>query len=402
MPKFEYKAKINGKILTETITADDRSFVIEKLKNMKAEVLLVKEIKERKWSIKDLNSMMTKVKLRDLVVFSKNLSAMIDAGLPLSRSFSILKRQTKNPKMHKVLDSFIASVEEGHTMSEAMKEYPEVFPELFIAMSDAGEQSGTLSESLKVLGSQLEKSYTLRKKIKGAMIYPAIVIIAMFVIGLLMFIYVVPSLTATLVKMGAELPTSTKVIIAISDFLAEYTLLSILAIFFTGVSTYIFLFRTQMGKRTLDLVLLYVPKIKTIVKESNSAYVCRSLSSLLDSGVNMIEALEITRNVVPNVYFKAVVAQAKERVGKGDPVHVPFTENDHLYPILVGEMIEVGEETGQISEMLERLATFYEGEVEDMTKNISQVVEPILMLFIASAVGFFAVSMITPIYSLAL
>lgn len=231
------------------------------------------------------------------------------------------------------------------------------------------------------------------------MIYPSIVISAMFAIGIFMFIYVVPTLTATFEDMNAELPTSTKLIITVSDLLAEHTMISLLVIAAVIIGVFLFL-RTKYGKKSLDFSLLYIPKIKTLVKQSNSAYMSRSLSSLLSSGVNVVEALNITRDIVPNIYFQRVIEDAEKRVQKGDPLHAAFSEREDLYPVLVSEMMEVGEETGQVSNMLERLANFYEDEVEVATQDMSQVIEPILMLVIASAVGFFAVSMITPIYSL--
>lgn len=398
MPNFEYKAIINDEVVKKTTSAKDRYTLLDDLKKGDTEVISVKEVK-RSWNFGDLNNSLVKVKLRDLVIFSRNLAAMIEAGLPLSRAFSILKRQTKNAKMQKVLSSFIEDIENGRNLSDGMKDWPKVFPSVFVSMVRAGEESGGLVESLRVLGDQLEKSYNLKKKIKGAMIYPSIVLIAMFAIGIFMFIYVVPTLSSTFKAMGADLPPTTVAIIAVSDFMSANIFLSLGIIVAVVVAATIF-FKSAAGKRTLDFSVLYVPKIKTIVKQSNSAYMSRTFSSLMSSGVGVIEALDITKGVVNNIYFKRVIDDAKKRVEKGEPIHVAFAENEHLYPILVAEMIEVGEETGKIADMLERLAIFYEDEVQTATKDMSQIIEPVLMLVMAIGVGFFAVSFITPIYSL--
>ncbi|HET8574977.1 MAG TPA: type II secretion system F family protein [Candidatus Paceibacterota bacterium] len=399
MPTFMYKAAVNGAVVEKTTVAKDRYTLQEDLKKAGTELISIHEVKEKKWNFKDLNNLLATVKLREKIIFARNLAAMVEAGLPMSRALSVLRRQTKNAKMQKMLDEFAQNIESGNTLSSGLAKYPKIFPELFVAMVRAGEQSGTLPQSLEVVGNQLEKSYNMRKKITGAMIYPSIVISAMVVIGILMFIFVVPTLTSTFSSLGAQLPASTRMIIAVSNFLAKDTVLALGLIIAVIIGVFLF-FRTERGKRTYHFCVLYVPVIKNIVKESNAAYMSRTFSSLLASGVEVIEALKITRQVVPNVYFRKVIDEAIICVEKGEPIHQAFAEHDNLFPLLVGEMMEVGEETGQLIKMLERLAIFYEGEVEIATKDMSTIIEPILMLVIASAVGFFAVSMITPIYSL--
>jgi len=324
---------------------------------------------------------------------------MIDAGLSLSRALNILERQTKNLKFKEVIGHLSNGISKGGNLSEEMEKFPKIFPSLFTSMVRAGEESGSLTESLQVIGNQLEKSYVLQKKVKGAMLYPAIVIIAMVLIAVLMLIFVVPTLTDTFKELEIELPASTKLVIFVSDFLSQNTLASILSVLFVILS-FIFAVRTKRGKYIFEFFILRIPVVGEIAKQVNSARTARTLSSLLSSGVDMVESITITKNVVQNHYYKEVLEKAEGEVQKGVALSTIFKEREDIYPILVSEMMEVGEETGKFSEMLMRVALFYENEVDVATKNISTIIEPVLMVFIGIGVGFFALSMITPMYSL--
>ena len=265
-------------------------------------------------------------------------------------------------------------------------------------MAKAGEESGSLATSLKTVAFQMEAVYMLTKKVKGALIYPAIVLSVMLVIGVLMMIYVVPTLTATFTELHSQLPASTQVIITISNFLRSDTLASVGILILAAALVY-FSVRTKIGKRLGDLVFLRLPIIGIIVKETNTARTARTLSSLLSSGVPVVEALSITGDVLQNSYYKEVLRKAQGSIEKGTSISSVFVEREDLYPPFLGEMVAVGEETGKLSEMLANVGTFYENEVDQKTKDMSTVVEPFLMVFIGSAVGFFAVAMITPMYT---
>ena len=229
--------------------------------------------------------------------------------------------------------------------------------------------------------------------------YPSIVLVIMVVIGVLMMIYVMPSITATFVDLEVELPTTTKILIGTSDFMVEYTVL-VLAGLIGAIFAFIYGLRTRYGKAIFHWVIIHLPVIGSMVKESNAAQMSRTLASLLKSGVDVILALSITESVVQNVYYKPIIKEASTRVEKGTALSETFIEHSNLYPVLVGEMILVGEETGEISQMLEQLAVFYETEVEQKTKDLSTIIEPLLMVVIGGTVGFFALAMIAPIYSI--
>ena len=401
MTRFNYKIQNSaGKIETGAMEATDKFSLAAQFKNEGKIVISLSEFKQKDFfKLEVLNEMLSRIKLQDKIIFAKNLSAMITAGLSLSRALGVLERQTTNLKFKKVLQSLTDNISKGKSLSDGMKEFPKVFPPLFVSMVGAGEESGNLAESLLIVGNQLEKMYLLKKKIKGAMIYPAIVISAMIVIAILMFIFVVPTLSETFKSLNAELPTSTAIIIGISDFIANHGVLALLIVVILAI-VLTMLVRTPKGKRYGELALLHLPVISKIVKESNSARTARTLSSLLSAGVDVVEAIAITKNVVQNSYYKDVLEKAGENVQKGIPLSSIFMEHSNIYPVLVGEMIEVGEETGKLSDMLLRVAEFYENEVDTATRDLSTIIEPILMVVIGAGVGFFAVSMITPMYSI--
>ena len=280
-----------------------------------------------------------------------------------------------------------------------MEDYPRVFSPLFRSMVKAGETSGKLEEALRLVAQQLERDYDLRRKVRGAFAYPAIILLAMVIIGVLMMVYVVPTLISTFEELDVELPVTTLIVVKVSRFLIDsWFLASILLLAFFSA---IFAFgRSGAGKNIISTVLLKTPIISGIIKKVNAARVSRTLSSLISSGVDIIEALEVTEGVVQNPRFKKVMVVARDEIQKGRPISHVFIENSGLFPLLVGEMMAVGEETGKFSEMLSRLASFYEEDVADSTKTLSTVIEPFLMIFIGAVVGFFAISMIQPLYSL--
>jgi type IV pilus assembly protein PilC len=245
----------------------------------------------------------------------------------------------------------------------------------------------------------MEKTYLLKRKIRGALMYPGIILTAMIIIGILMLIYVVPTLTATFKELEIDLPASTRAIILISDFLKDHTFIFLFGIFAIVGGLYAWS-QDPKGKRSLDYIFLHIPLISNLVRETNSARTARTLSSLLSSGIEVVNALEITKDVVKNSYYKEVLSKAENKIQKGVSLSKIFEEESDIYPIFVSEMVSVGEETGKLSDMFQRVAIFYEEDIDQKTKNMSTIIEPFLMIFIGVVVGFFALSMITPTYSL--
>ena len=396
---YKYQAKkITGEEISETMEASSKADLAIKLREQGYIPMLIEEKNEKSRLVSFL-SRFGMVSTADKIMFAKNLGIMLSAGLPLTRALEILSRQTNNKYFSRTIISLMNGAQKGDFLSSAMKKFPKIFPKIFIAMVKTGEESGQLSESLNLAGLQLEKDYTLMKKVQGAMMYPAIILIAMVLIGIFMFIYVVPTLVATFKELNVDLPLSTQAIIFISDSITKHT--SLFIVFFLSIIFFIVWFlRTEKGKIFIGNVFLKTPTISPIVKKINSARTSRTLASLISSGVNVVEALAITRDVLQNNKYKEVLTKAIDDVQKGIPISSSFKKAVKIYPVLLGEMMAVGEETGKISEMLEKIAVFYEEEVAEATKNMATVIEPILMIFIGAAVGFFALSMIKPMYSM--
>lgn len=401
MPTFTYKGKDRtGAPIEQTIEAEDRFAVYTQARTEGHTVLSVQEPSVwQSGTIDKINQALSRVSSDELVMMTRNLGSMITAGLTVSRALSVIERQSTNPKLKAIIHDIVSRINKGDQFYESLADHPKVFNNLYVSMVRAGEESGNVAESLVTIATQLERSNNLKKKIKGAMIYPAIVITAMVVIGILMMIYVMPQVTGVFESLDTELPATTKTMIAISDFLVNYTAIALLSMV-GAIGGFIHSLRTTWGKIAFSWVVTRLPIIGTLAKETNSARTARTLSSLLGSGVAVLQSLEITEEVLQNVFYKRIVHEATERVEKGTALSDTFIEHDNLYPVLVGEMILVGEETGQIANMLSELAEFYETEVERKTKDLSTIIEPVLMLVIGGSVGFFALALIAPIYSI--
>lgn len=404
MSKFTYQGEDNeGKKITNTVEADDRFGVYALARNAGHTVSSVKATTgfdvKKLLNIERMNYLLSRVKADELVMTTRNIGSMLKAGLTISRALSVVERQSTNPRLKGVLTRIVERINQGEQFNETLKEFPEVFNDLYIAMVRAGEESGSLAESLQTLAIQMERSSTLMKKIKGAMIYPIIVLTVMVVIGILMMIYVMPQITGVFKGMDMDLPITTQFLIAASDFMVNYTLL-VLAALIGGIVGFIYFLKTKIGKIVTSWIIPKLPIIGKLAKETNSARTARTLSSLLGSGVDVLQSIQITEEVLQNVYYKKILHEAALRVEKGTALSEVFVERKDLYPILVGEMIMVGEETGQIAGMLGELAIFYETEVERKTKDLSTIIEPLLMVVIGTSVGFLALALIAPIYSI--
>lgn len=399
--RFSYSAKKNsdGTVVNSTFEGESKSELFRELEKLNLSMLSYKELGSKGININEkFASFFGRIKTIDKITFARNLGNMLEAGLSFTRAISVLEKQTKNQKLKDVFNAINNDISAGKTFHEALQRFPKVFPPIFVYMVKAGEESGNLSESLKVIAIQLEKTYVLQKKIKGAMIYPAVIISVMVIIGIVMMMTVVPKLTQTFVDLKAELPKTTQFIIWVSKTINNHFLLLILAAVVLFVGLYMVL-KTKKGKRGMDWFVVRLPIIGRIIIEANAAKTSRTLASLIGSGVNLIQSVEITRDVIQNTYYKDILSETITMVEKGKSLSTVIEQNEKLYPVFVSEMITVGEETGKLASMLQGVAVFYENEVEQKTKDLSTIVEPVLMVIVGAAVGFFAVSMITPMYS---
>jgi len=340
-----------------------------------------------------------RVPLVEKMFFARHLSLMVKAGFSLNKALSVLALQTKNRRFSVAILKMEADVRGGTAFGDALAKYPNIFSDLFINMVKVGEVTGNLEENLKILAIQMKKDHELFSRVKSALIYPCVILVAMLGIGAAMMIFVMPKLISVFEELNAELPLMTRIIIGISRFMTNqwWLVIILLAGIIFGVR---FVLKTPAGRDLLDRAILKAPIFGNISKKINSARMARTLSSLIESGVSIVKALEITANTMTNVFFNRAIFAASQEVQKGTSLSKNLVLYPDLFMPIVTQMIQVGEETGTLGEITKRLAEFYEEEVANITKGLSTIIEPILMIIIGVAVGFFAISMIQPMYSM--
>jgi len=405
MPSYIYTAKNKrGEDQTNHIIAVNKHELAAILRNQGL-VLISAEIAGRKKEISYYLNIIKRIKelgtvsLVEKMMFSRHLSVMINAGLSLNQALKALAKQTKSPKFKKIISQIEIDVSQGKSFSKSLKKYPKIFNELYSNMIEVGEAGGSLSEVLKILAEQMKKNHELISRVRGAMMYPAVIVIAMIGIGILMMIMVVPKLTEVFEELNVELPLSTRFIMFISSFLKDNIIFGIIIII-SLIFAIKLIMRNKKIKRSLHGIYLYFPIFGSLIKKINSARLSRTLSSLIESGVPIVKSLKVVANTLSNIRFKEAILDSTKEIQKGKKLSDSLSKYENLYTPMVIQMIGVGEETGSLSDILKNLADFYEEEIDNTTKNMSSVLEPIIMIVIGAAVGFFAISMIQPMYSM--
>jgi type IV pilus assembly protein PilC len=323
---------------------------------------------------------------------------MINAGLPIAQSLHILATQTKNKKMAETITSITKDVEGGTSLGNALAKHPKVFSQVFVSMVKAGEAGGILDDIMDRLASQLEREHSLIGKIRGAMIYPGVILSAMIVMFILMMTLVIPQLVNILQQTGGTLPLPTKILIAISEAFTKYGIFTGVGFVLIVVGFFRFI-HTKGGKQIWHHILLRMPVVGPIIIKINVARFTRTLGALMGGGIPVIEAMLIVADTSTNVIFRQELIDASEQVKNGVPISKSL-EKSKYYPTLVKEMLAVGEETGSMSALLTKLADFYDEELDGITKNLTSIIEPVLILTIGVVVGFIVVAIIVPIYNI--
>ena len=398
MPDFTYIAlSKGGSRETGTIQAATAEAAGHLLKE---QGLLPTEIKAKdSHSIFDSLKKVSTVSLEDKIGVVENLGIMLKAGIPISRSLQIIVKQMKNPRMKDVMGQIYNQVQSGKGLAEAMAAYPKIFSNIFVSMVRVGDMSGNLEKSLEYLSIQLHREADLKSKVKGAMIYPSVIISAMIIIGVLMSIFVLPNLTSVFKDFSADLPATTKFIIAFADFMAGHAVL-VIGLMVGIIAGVIGFLKTPLGQRFFDNLLLRFFVINTIVKKVNLARFARVLSSLLKSGIPIVQALEVAGESISNIPYRELILQSAKDVKFGRTLAATLGKDERLFPALVVQMLEVGEESGTVEDILAQLAQHYEEEVDNVLGNMSSIIEPLLLLTIGGVVGFLAVGLIAPIYNI--
>lgn len=405
MPKFSYVAvDLQQKVVNGQTEQPNRATVIAALTQQNLRPISIKEIAVKKGLASfDFNNMFqaTNVKSDQLVVFTRQLSAMVGAGVPLLRSLSSLEKHAEDPVLKKTLALVIKDVEGGNSLANSLEKFPLIFNDIYVNMVRAGEAAGILDDILKRLAYQQEKSSAIRKKIKSAMAYPTVLmgitVLAFF--GLMLF--VVPQIGKILVDLGgpdAKLPAITRFMLSVSGILTGYwfIIIPVAAAVIFGVIRYI---RTTKGRRNFHRLLLVLPGVKTIIRKSSVARFARTFSALMGAGVAVLECLDVTSRAVGNVMFQEALQEAAKEVKNGKSLS-SVIEANALFPGIVSQMLAVGEETGQTDTVLVKVADFYEEEVDLAIEGISSIIEPVMIVVMGSMVGLIAASVMTPIAQL--
>lgn len=338
------------------------------------------------------------VSLNDLVQFTRQLSTMITAGLTLVESLGILRQQLKRQALLKLITQIEEEVRGGKSFTEALEKHPKVFPPIYMALVKAGEASGKLDIILTRLADTLEKSREFRGKVQGALIYPAIVVGGMVIVSLIVMTVVVPRLTSLYKEFGVSLPLPTQILIGLSNILINWWWLLIFLSVITVVG-FLKWRQTFLGAHVLAIIALKMPIFGPVIRESTLVEATRTLSMLVDGGVPILTALEISQDATGNILYKEALNQAAKMVEKGFPLSEPLTSND-LFPPILGQMVGVGEQTGKLGESLFKLSRFFETEAESAIRNLTTMIEPLIMVVLGLGVAFLVMAVLMPIYSL--
>lgn len=396
MPIFTYTAKnISGKTISGSVDARSKDVAVDLLKDQN---LVVISIQEKKEGLLDQINIFKGVPQGEVVTFTRQLSTMISAGLPISRALEVLSNQSQNEKFRKIILEILRSVEGGASLSMSLSMHPEVFTQTYQALVRAGESSGKLDIILKRLAENMEAQRDLDSKFKSAMIYPSIVFVAMIGVFIILMIFVIPKLADMYKNLDVELPVMTQLMISFSEFMVKYVYIVvglIVGIFF-AIRAYA---KSKKGRETISEIISKLPIFGNIVKQKDYAQFSRTLSLLINSAVPIVEALNITETVMSNPTLKRAVGDASNAVEKGSSLSKFFRASSAFPPILA-QMSSVGEETGKMDEVLERVALYYEGEVDHLVKGLSAALEPVILVMLGAMVGFLIISIITPIYKI--
>lgn len=392
---FTYKALKGSKIVKNRIEANSSSAVIDYLQKNGYFPITVSEIKGEKsiFSIFD-----NTVSFNDIVDFTRQIAIMLNAGLTIIDSLEILKKQVKKSGMQKIITSIDNDIKAGNSFSSALKKYPNNFSGLYIALVKSGEASGKLGEILLRLADNLEKEREFKNRLKGALIYPAIILVGMFIVMFIMITFVIPKLLNLYKDFNVTLPLTTQILIAISSFSVRFWPLIIISL----LASLYFLkkyFQTKIGKNNLDIFMLKLPIIGRVVSISSLVDSTRTLAILVGSGVSILDALAIVVDTAENMVYKKAFERVTEKIEKGQSLGVSL-EQEGIFPPILVQMSHVGEQTGNLDDTLFRLSKYFETESEIAIKSMTTLIEPAILVILGFGVGFLVMSVITPIYNL--
>ncbi|MDB4881480.1 MAG: Type secretion system protein [Gemmatimonadetes bacterium] len=394
MPAFTYTARaLNGDLRTATIDAPNRDEVVAQLRRQRLNVVKIDEAAQAK-----KKKASGKISMRDVVIFTRQFSTMINAGLPLVQALDILAKQSENPALKDVTRAVVYDVESGHTVADALRKHPKAFTDLYVNMVAAGEAGGILDTILMRLATFMEKNDALVRKVKGAMIYPAVISSVAAIAIIVLLVFVIPVFEKMFASVGLPLPMPTRVVIGLSKFLTGYWW-AVLAIIGGSVYSLRKYYATNDGKLVIDRLMLKAPVLGDVLRKSAVSRFTRTLGTLIGSGVSILDGLEITAKTAGNRVISDAIMESRTSIAGGETISAPL-EKSRVFPPMVISMIAVGEQTGGLYEMLSKIADFYDEEVDAAVSGLLSLMEPIMIVFLGVVVGGMVVAMYLPIFDM--
>ena len=396
MPAFTYTARaLNGDLRTATIEAPNRDEVITQLRKQRLNVVKIDEKKDADRTKKKKGG---KISMRDVVIFTRQFSTMINAGLPLVQALDILAKQSENPALKDVTNAVVFDVESGNTVADAFRKHPNAFSDLYVNMVAAGEAGGILDTILMRLATFMEKNDALVRKVKGAMIYPGVISSVAAIAISVLLIFVIPTFERMFASVGLALPLPTRVVISMSKFLTGYWW----AVIAGGVALFYFTknyYASNNGRLVIDRLMLKAPVLGDVLRKSAVSRFTRTLGTLIGSGVSILEGLEITAKTAGNRVISDAIMESRASIAGGETIAAPL-QKSQVFPPMVISMIAVGEQTGGLDEMLSKIADFYDEEVDAAVSNLLSLMEPVMIVFLGVVVGGMVVAMYLPIFDM--
>ena len=399
MANFLYTAKaVNGDTVKGSVEASNVDQALNVIRQNNLTPITITENKKGMFNNLSFGNLFGKVSEGDVAIFTRQLSSMVNAGLPFAESMNILKKQTKNAHFAEVLDQVGKDVEGGTSLGGAMAKHPDVFGRVYINLVKAGEAGGVIDKIFLRLADSLEKSRSFHSKVKGALLYPVILLVLMFVVMFVMMIFVIPKLADLYKDIDASLPLPTLILIGISDFFVNFWYLII-----GGIIGLIMFYRywgnTEAGRAVFDDLKLKIPVFGRINRGIILVEFTRTLGLLLEAGVPIIESLRVSTGIVNNVNYEKSLLLSIDKIEKGAQLYDQIEESE-IFPPIVSQMVKVGEETGKLDDVLNRLANYFENEADQLVKNVTTALEPFILVILGLGVGLLVISIILPIYNL--
>lgn len=399
MANFHYTARLKDNRLQEgAVSAATRTEAIKTLRDKGLSPLLIREESKHLITLPAFLQLQAKVKARDMVIFTRELATMINAGVPIAKALSTLRAQTESPTLKKALIEVATTVESGSPLSDALEKYPKIFSDVYVNMVRAGESGGILDKILDRLAIQVEKDAAIRSKVKGAMIYPAVIMTMTFGAFIFLMTGIVPKLKGIFDESGAQLPVYTKIMLSISSIMQKHGLL-LLLLLVGAIVLFTRFARQPKGKMIVDGLLLRAPIFGKIILKVNVAQFARTFSSLTSAGVSVLDGLKVTAKSLNNSVIRKGIDDAAKKVRNGQPISEAL-EGENIFPAMITQMTAVGEETGQVDTVLAKVADFYEDEVDRVISSLTSVMEPLIIIVLGGMVGLIAASVFGPISQL--